>query len=72
MYQTSRTIKCPECGNSVEEVCTFDARGQLIENHAFCADSGGDGCLWGGEWPNNQRNVENNKKREMLKAMRKG
>jgi hypothetical protein len=64
MYQTSRTIKCPECGNAVEEICTFDECGRIIENHAFCADSGGGDCLWGGAWPNNRRNVANNIRRE--------
>lgn len=68
MYETSRIIKCPECGNAVAEICTFSEKGQLVENHAFCADSGGNSCLWGGAWPNNQRNIENNKKREMLKV----
>ncbi len=67
MYTTSRTIKCPECGNLVEEISTFNERGQIIENHAFCADNSGGECLWGGAYPNNQRNVENNKKREILK-----
>lgn len=63
MYQTSRIIKCPECGNEVEEIFTLDGNGRLIESHAFCADSGGGDCLWGGAWPNNQRNVKSNIKR---------
>lgn len=67
MYTTSRIISCPECANQVEEFTTFDERGFILENHAFCADSGGN-CLWGGAYPDNRRNVENNKKREMLKA----
>jgi len=65
MYTNIRIIKCPECGNAVEEISTFNESGQIIENHAFCADSGGGECLWGGAWPNNQRNVANNKKREV-------
>jgi len=68
VYKTSRIITCPECGNQVEEFTTFDERGFALENHAFCADSGGGDCLWGGAYPDNRRNVENNKKREMLKA----
>lgn len=68
MYTTSRIIVCPECGNRVEEFTTFSERGFALENHAFCADSGGGDCLWGGAWPDNRRNVENNKKREMLKT----
>ena len=63
MYETTRIIKCPECGNKVKEICIFNERGQIVENHAFCADSGGGDCLWGGAWPDNHRNVENNKKR---------
>ena len=68
MYTTTRIIKCPECGNNVNEFCAFDEQGRLIENHAFCADSGGGNCLWGGAWPFNQRNIENNKKREIKTA----
>lgn len=68
MYTTTRIIKCPECGNDVKEFCEFDGQGRLIKNHAFCADSGGGDCLWGGAWPFNQRNIGNNKKRELKTA----
>jgi len=59
-----RTIICPECGNEIEEFTTFDERGFVLENHAFCADSGGGDCLYGGAWPDNSRNIRNNKMRE--------
>lgn len=65
MYTTTRIIICPECGNEVEEITSFDYQGRIKENHAFCADSGGGDCLWGGAWPNNRRNVKNNEIREL-------
>lgn len=67
--KTIRIIICPECGNEVEEICAFDNQGRITENHAFCADSGGGDCLWGGAWPNNSRNVMNNKEREQRKSL---
>lgn len=66
MYTKTRIIECPECGNKVEEFITFDERGFILENYAFCSDSGGGDCLWGGAYPNNQRNMANNIKREAL------
>ncbi len=63
LWKKIRIITCPECGNEVEEICTFDDRGRIVENHAFCADSGGGDCLWGGAYPNNSRNVKNNEAR---------
>lgn len=63
----ARIVICPECGNEVEEFTTFDVRGFILENHAFCADSGGGDCLWGGAYPDNSRNIKNNKLREQRK-----
>lgn len=64
MHQNTRIIKCPECGRDVKEITTFDESGCIIESHAFCEDDNESGCLWGGAWPDNSRNVDNCKKRE--------
>ena len=66
MHTAERAITCPECGKPVKERCTFDERGLMVENHAFCDDDNHNGCLWGGAWPYNHRNIENNKKRELM------
>jgi hypothetical protein len=63
-YVKIRTIICPECNNKIQEFTKFDERGFIVENHAFCADSGGGSCLYGGAWPDNSRNIRNNKIRE--------
>ena len=63
MHTSVRIIKCPECGKPVKEITTFE-NGRIIENHAFCADDNPGGCLWGGAWPDNSRNVKNCKIRE--------